>query len=117
MGAELPGMGGAREGIDPRLDDRVLRGLVRLGLARLLAERDAEEARAPGAARATLLDALRRSPIAVAPDAANAQHYDVPADFFRLVLGPRLKYSAGHWPAEVETLAQAEEAALELACS
>ena len=40
----------------------------------------------------------------------------MPAEFFRLVLGPRLKYSACLWPAGVETLARAEEAMLELTC-
>jgi cyclopropane-fatty-acyl-phospholipid synthase len=47
---------------------------------------------------------------------ANEQHYEVPAEFFRLVLGPRLKYSACHWPPEVHTLAEAEEAMLALTC-
>src|SRR6185369_11914625 len=54
------------------------------------------------------------SDIAVATDAANAQHYEVPADFFRRVLGPHLKYSACYWPTGVTTLGAAEAAMLEL---
>ena len=38
---------------------------------------------------------MRQGPIAVAPSVANDQHYETLVDFFRLVLGPRLKYSAG----------------------
>ncbi len=59
---------------------------------------------------------LSAGPIAIATDAANAQHYEVDPDFFGLVLGPQRKYSGCLWPPEVETLAQAEEAMLELTC-
>jgi len=51
-------------------------------------------------------------PIAHVPELANAQHYEVPAAFYRLVLGPRLKYSSCYWPDGVDTLAKAEAAAL-----
>lgn len=47
-------------------------------------------------------------------DAANAQHYEVPADFFQLCLGPRLKYSGCLWNAETRSLGEAEEAMLQL---
>ena len=57
---------------------------------------------------------LRASPVAVATEAANRQHYEVPTEFFRLVLGPRLKYSSALWPRDDLTLAQAEDAMLEL---
>lgn len=58
--------------------------------------------------------ALRNGPTAVATDAANRQHYEVPTEFFRLILGPRLKYSSCLWPAGVETLVEAEDAMLDL---
>jgi cyclopropane-fatty-acyl-phospholipid synthase len=54
------------------------------------------------------LDSLRRGPIAPAPDEANEQHYEVPPEFFGLVLGPWRKYSCGYWPAGIETLAASE---------
>lgn len=57
---------------------------------------------------------LREMPIAVETDAANEQHYEVPSEFYRLVLGPRLKYSCGLWTEATESLGQAEEAMLEL---
>jgi cyclopropane-fatty-acyl-phospholipid synthase len=53
-------------------------------------------------------------PIAINADDANAQHYEVPADFFRLVLGPRRKYSCCHYDGPATTLADAEERALSL---
>lgn len=48
--------------------------------------------------------------------AANEQHYEVPTDFFKLVLGPRMKYSSGYWPREDTTFAESEEAMLALTC-
>lgn len=57
-----------------------------------------------------------RGPIAVATDAANEQHYELPPEFFRLVLGPNLKYSSALYPTGRETLAEAEEAMLALTC-
>jgi cyclopropane-fatty-acyl-phospholipid synthase len=63
-----------------------------------------------------MVAALSDGPIALATDAANEQHYEVDPDFFGLVLGPQRKYSGCLWPPGVETLAQAEEAMLELTC-
>ncbi len=57
---------------------------------------------------------LAAGPIRIEADAANEQHYEVPPEFFELVLGPRLKYSSAYWPAGTKTLAQAEDAMLEL---
>lgn len=59
---------------------------------------------------------LRQSPVALRPDAANAQHYEVPAQFFRHVLGPQMKYSCALWNADTKDLAEAEEAMLDLTC-
>lgn len=59
---------------------------------------------------------LRDSPVALSPEAANEQHYEVPPAFFELALGPRLKYSGAYWPDGVEDLAGAETAMLALTC-
>ncbi len=53
-------------------------------------------------------------PIAINTHEANAQHYEVPADFFGLVLGPHRKYSSCYYDTGTATLADAEERALEL---
>ena len=49
--------------------------------------------RRAAARRPTFARLMAQQPIAVRPDAANAQHYEVPPAFFALVLGPRRKYS------------------------
>lgn len=89
--------------------------LLRIGIRRAVAQRLDEEAARVGD-REAYLRMLRESPLAVHTSDANEQHYEVPTEFFRLVLGPRLKYSCAYWPEGVDTLAQAEEAMLALTC-
>lgn len=93
---------------------------IRLGIRRLLAAKAAELAAGDVEERMErkqrFIEELRRSPIAVNTQAANEQHYEVPAEFFQNVLGPRLKYSCGLWPREDTGLAESEEAMLELTC-
>ena len=60
------------------------------------------------------IDRLKVSPIALVPDKANKQHYEVPAAFFELVLGEKLKYSSGFWPHNINTLDKSENAMLKL---
>ncbi|MBS0452721.1 MAG: class I SAM-dependent methyltransferase [Proteobacteria bacterium] len=95
--------------------------VVRFGIRRLLRERLAQLQSGNPEACATLTDAFARSltnaPLAVHPDAANAQHYELPAEFFEQVLGPHLKYSCCLWREGGDAnLAEAEEAALALTC-
>ncbi len=52
--------------------------------------------------------------IAELPQKANEQHYELPAEFFALFLGPRRKYSSCLWGPGVDDLAAAEEAMLTL---
>jgi cyclopropane-fatty-acyl-phospholipid synthase len=59
---------------------------------------------------------MDRRPIAVAADAANRQHYELPAEFFSLMLGPRRKYSSCLYDG-VASLAEAEERALAETCA
>ncbi|MGE5186053.1 MAG: class I SAM-dependent methyltransferase [Acidobacteriota bacterium] len=85
--------------------------LLRAGIRAACALRLREERRRD---RDALVRSLRAGEVAVSTDAANAQHYEVPAAFFERVLGPRLKYSSCYWPGGVSTLAAAEDAMLEL---
>lgn len=87
--------------------DGFLRLGVRLALRRRLRALKLADAR-------HIAQRLQGGPVAVKTEAANRQHYEVPTEFFRLVLGPRLKYSSGFWPNGVATLAQAEAAMLHL---
>jgi cyclopropane-fatty-acyl-phospholipid synthase len=66
---------------------------------------------------ADFAEAMRNYPIAEATDAANEQHYELPAAFFSEALGPRRKYSCCYYPTGQETLAEAEEHALALTCT
>ena len=50
------------------------------------------------------VDQMKESPIALVPEKANQQHYEVPPSFFDEVLGSNLKYSSGFWPQTVTTL-------------
>ncbi|MCA9506458.1 MAG: class I SAM-dependent methyltransferase [Spirochaetaceae bacterium] len=72
-------------------------GVVRAGIRRLLQERLAEletdDPCATAARRDAFVAAAPDQPVATATREANEQHYEVPAAFFREVLGPRAKYS------------------------
>ncbi|HEY4204640.1 MAG TPA: cyclopropane-fatty-acyl-phospholipid synthase family protein [Xanthobacteraceae bacterium] len=56
--------------------------------------------------------AMAEHAVAEHPDAANAQHYEVPAAFFAQVLGPNRKYSSCFYKEPATTLQEAEEEAL-----
>ena len=62
---------------------------------------------------AAFLAGMSAFPIAIAADAANAQHYELPPALFAAMLGPRLKYSCCLFDNANTTLADAEVAALE----
>ncbi len=86
--------------------------LIRIGIRRLLERRLREQAvKGQG-----LMTVMSSAPIALHTDKANAQHYELPPEFFSRIMGRHLKYSAGYWPAGVNTLDKAEEAMLELSC-
>ncbi|MFS2155623.1 SAM-dependent methyltransferase, partial [Rhizobium sp. Rhizsp42] len=55
---------------------------------------------------------MDRFPVATHTDEANRQHYEVPADFFAVALGPQRKYSCCLYPTPDTTLAEAEFLAL-----
>lgn len=94
--------------------------LVRYGMRRLLRERLAVE---NGIARGQYDEALdrfadrqRRSVVTIETHRANEQHYEVPVEFFELVLGSRLKYSCGWWDHATTSLNESEQAMLHLTC-
>lgn len=96
------------------VSDPVARWAIRrLCAARLRSLRSQGE---PAESLRALAEKCCSSPIAPEPAAANAQHYELPASFFVQVLGRHRKYSCCWWPAGVETLDEAEEAALAVTC-
>lgn len=96
-----------------QVPDRVLREAIRLNCTRRLV---AERLRGEKGQRAFLRE-LRSAPIAMEVEKPNEQHYEAPVDLFRLVLGPRLKYSCCLWPTGVGSIDEAEDAMLELTCA
>jgi cyclopropane-fatty-acyl-phospholipid synthase len=112
----------SEEGVIEAAFDRLLeRELIperalRAGIRGACALRLRRERRRTEEERRAFVERLRCSAIAEQVEKPNEQHYELPADFFRLVLGPRLKYSCSLWSPGVETLADAEEAMLDLTC-
>lgn len=94
--------------------DTVIRIAIRRLLRQRLREEDKGSAELQQAQLMSLIARLKASPIAIETTAANAQHYEVPARFFGLVLGKHLKYSSALWLEDTRTLDQAEEAMLSL---
>ena len=94
--------------------------LLRAGIRRLIRERLRDErARAgsdPSRGEAEFASNMARGPIVIHADDANQQHYEVPPEFFRTVLGPRLKYSCAEFPTPDASLEQAEVHALARVC-
>jgi len=90
--------------------------LIRAGIRHLLKARLQEVSSHDVATSAELQDdflhQMRQSPVALVPELANEQHYELPSDFFRMSLGQQLKYSCCYWPEGMDSLNGAEEAAL-----
>jgi cyclopropane fatty-acyl-phospholipid synthase-like methyltransferase len=96
--------------------DWLIRLVVRSSLTQKLKRRYKASLEERTAEKRALVEKLRQSPIAIHTDDPNRQHYEVPAEFFRTVLGKRLKYSCCYWPDRHTTLDQAEETMLRLTC-
>jgi len=94
--------------------------LVRAGIRNLCADRLKEEKRKNNESEFesffAFVEGLRSQPIAVETQAANEQHYEVPAAFFKLCLGKHRKYSSCLWPDDSYDLDRAEAAMLNLSC-
>ena len=91
---------------------------IRLGISKLCGQRltDANDLslKAREEKHQKWVDILMESPIALVPEKANEQHYEVPPRLFELVLGAKLKYSSGYWPQGTSTLDDSEVQMLKL---
>jgi cyclopropane-fatty-acyl-phospholipid synthase len=94
--------------------------LIRVGIRKLLKQRlDPLPLNNPEAASGYLADFLKdmaAAPVALLPEKANEQHYEVPSAFFGLALGARRKYSSCAWPDGVASLDAAEAESLRVTC-
>lgn len=93
---------------------------IRAGIRRLLQKRLVEISAGDIATSADALNEfvedMNGSAVALVPQLANEQHYEVPAEFFTQVLGRHRKYSSCFWQDANSDLDQAEADALKVTC-
>lgn len=94
--------------------------LIRIGIRKRLADTLAPFEKLNCEERQALVmkhvSELKCSPLAIATEEANEQHYELPTRFFERVLGPHLKYSSGYWDNGVSDIETSEARMLELTC-
>ena len=62
------------------------------------------------------IEQLSKRPIAESTETSKEQHYEVPTDYFKTVLGKHLKYSSCYWDESTSTLEMAEANMLGQSC-
>lgn len=94
--------------------------VIRHGIKRLLIERLIEinhnNNEEMAISQHEFIQSMRESEVALLTDIANEQHYELPAEFFSLVLGKHNKYSCCYWEDETKSLDVAEKQALTISC-
>jgi cyclopropane-fatty-acyl-phospholipid synthase len=99
---------------------RVPDTLVRAGIRRLLRARleqlHADDVQRSSELTEAFVASMRIAAVALVPATANEQHYEVPAEFFALVLGRHRKYSSCYYESSLQSLDEAEAAALRISC-
>jgi cyclopropane-fatty-acyl-phospholipid synthase len=98
------------------LPDWVLRLGIRWQLRGRLASLQRDSVETELQAKLDIVQELSTLPIAIETAAANQQHYEVPAAFYDLCLGPCKKYSSGYWESPSTTFEESELAMLALYC-
>lgn len=99
-----------------KIPDAIIRLGIRHRLANLIAPYEKMTADERQAKLMEHIEGLRQSPVAIATDEANEQHYELPTSFFQRCLGPNLKYSSGYWDEGVNDIATSEARMLEITC-
>ena len=94
------------------MPDAVIRSGIRQLCKQRLNEIAASDCEVSSEIRERFFASMKMAEIAPLPELANAQHYEVPAAFFDLVLGKNRKYSSCYWPKGVHTLDNSEDEAL-----
>ena len=91
-------------------------GLLKAGIGMRVSRTNKRLKSLPESETAAFARMMRQSSVALFTDEANEQHYELPADFFRLALGSHLKYSCCFYETEDTSLDDAEAAALLITC-
>lgn len=97
--------------------DSVLRAGIRRLCRQRLRDIEANDIEKSGRFMEAFIERMNASGIAPIPEIANEQHYEVPPEFFSLVLGRHGKYSCCYWGEGAATLDEAEAHALRISCS
>ncbi|CAK9317336.1 unnamed protein product [Citrullus colocynthis] len=98
------------------LPDAVIRRFIRLLIANRLRSGYKPSSQLQLSDLLHFVLSLREMPIAIKTDRPNAQHYELPTSFFKLILGKHLKYSCCYFNDKSSTLEDAEEAMLQMYC-
>ena len=86
------------------LPDALIRLAIRKRCEHTLLDLGSKGAQDDQEAKQAIVTELKTMPIAIETDAANDQHYEIPANFYDLCLGSNKKYSSGLWPFPASSL-------------
>ena len=114
MTAAGTAIGWVEQGLVP---DRIVRAAIRRLCEQRLEDIGASSCESSAQAFTDFVKSMDGAVIAPDPARANEQHYELPPEFFGLVLGPYRKYSSAWWPAQAKNLGDAEAAALDATCA
>lgn len=103
----------AEKGLIP--DSAIRVGIRQLSKTRL-EEISADNCESGARIESDFVAAMNNAPIALVPELANAQHYELPTQFFELCLGEHRKYSSCFWLPDTKNLDEAEANALQMSC-
>lgn len=103
----------AEKGLIP---DSLIRTGIRMLVNTRLDEIKANSCEAGAKSFSDFIASMNISQIAPVPELANAQHYEVPAEFFFYCLGKNKKYSSCYWLPDTTELEVAEVLALQQTC-
>jgi cyclopropane-fatty-acyl-phospholipid synthase len=98
------------------LPDSIIRSGIRALLKSRLQENVTDDCELNATLRQQFIDDMQDAPIALLPEKANEQHYEVPPEFYALVLGAHRKYSACYWRNTDISLEEAEADSLRITC-
>jgi len=102
------------------IPDPLLRMAIRFRLASKLRKQKIEDVEERSNRKKLFIEDLKDQPIAIETERANEQHYELPPEFFKKILGNNLKYSSGYWSKDTSKhdlrgcLTRAEEDMLKL---
>jgi len=96
------------------IPDFIIRFGIRLLLKKRLVSLVSHDIEYNNNKKMDFINEMNNSPIALVPELANEQHYEVPSKFYDLCLGKHKKYSSCYWSDCTNNLNQSENEALKL---